>query len=59
MEINADIANCATGRDLRRLGRRANLRRMQMGDSQNEIEISPNSRDEEKGGVGGGGGVKL
>ena len=51
MQINADIANCATGRYLRRIGRRASFYSRKFAIRKNEIESIPNSQGEEKGGV--------
>ena len=49
MGINADSANCATGRDLRRSAAAETFTECGMGDSGNEIEMILNSQEEEKG----------
>ena len=46
-EIDADYSNCATGRDLRRLSRRANVYRGKISAARRENEYSPENEDKE------------
>ena len=48
-KINVRSENCAAGRDLRRIGHRANFRPTKFAMRKNEIEAISNSREEENG----------